>query len=309
MVWAPNYGGGYPFIGGTYAAKPGTQAFATLDTDGSGALTMADDPYTPYYPGDGYVDWVGLTAYHFGHAWPWGENEVPEAGKLGQFLRGTYTGNGKYENQSAVPDFYGTFAVGKAKPMVLAETSALYNEGTTAGAAHLDIKRAWLEQVYSASTRDAFPLLKAVSWFEIRKYEGETASVIDWRATADPQILAVLRTHATNGRYVFAGTSAPPVAPPTTQPSASVPSAPTSLTVSSTPNRLTASWRAPATDGGAPVTGYVACLTGGSRCVTTTGATTAVFDGLPRRTTYTISVQARNSAGLGPAVTTTASTK
>ena len=44
MVWAPNYGGGYPFSGGAYEAKPGSPDFKLLDTNGDGKLSMEDDP-------------------------------------------------------------------------------------------------------------------------------------------------------------------------------------------------------------------------------------------------------------------------
>lgn len=27
---------------------------------------MSDDPYTPFYPGDQWVDWVGMNQYHMG---------------------------------------------------------------------------------------------------------------------------------------------------------------------------------------------------------------------------------------------------
>jgi len=60
MVWSPNYGGGYPFKAGPYLARKGTADFRALDTNHDGALAMADDMYRPYYPGDRYVDWVGL---------------------------------------------------------------------------------------------------------------------------------------------------------------------------------------------------------------------------------------------------------
>jgi hypothetical protein len=71
MMWAPNYAGGYPFFGGQFGAQPGTEAFRELDTDRDGALTTNDDPYGPYYPGDQYVDWVGISLYHWGnhHLW------------------------------------------------------------------------------------------------------------------------------------------------------------------------------------------------------------------------------------------------
>ena len=293
MLWAPNYGGGYPFTGGTYAAKAGTADFAALDTDSNGVLNMADDPYTPYYPGDDIVDWVGLTAYHFGNAWPWGENEVPEAGKFGQLLTGTYTGNGLYENQSAVPDFYASFAVAKAKPMAVAETSAFFNEspprpGDTAYA----IKSAWLEQVYATSTRDRFPLVKLVNWFEIRKYEGEAQGVVDWRLTFDPALRDLLTRTVTNERNLFAGPPAPP-------PPAVAPGAVTGLTGSSAGARVTLSWSPPAAAPGATVTEYQACSP--SRCqVLPASARTATFDSQPRKTSVTFAVRAYNGTLAGP---------
>ncbi|WP_369821425.1 glycosyl hydrolase [Kocuria sp. CNJ-770] len=80
MMWAPNYGGGYPFAGGQYEAEPGTADFAALDTDGNGELTMADDPYAPYYPGDDAVDWVGMSLYHWGDAHPGVRTSSPSPG-------------------------------------------------------------------------------------------------------------------------------------------------------------------------------------------------------------------------------------
>ena len=82
MMWAPNYGGGYPFAGGEYEAKPGTAEFVALDTNGDGTLTMDDAAYAPYYPGDDAVDWVGMSLYHWGAAYPWGENELTEPNKF-----------------------------------------------------------------------------------------------------------------------------------------------------------------------------------------------------------------------------------
>lgn len=70
MMWAPNYGGDYPFTGGQFAARPGTKDFAALDTNDDGSVTMTDDSYAPYYPGDTYVDWVGISLYHWGNQRP-----------------------------------------------------------------------------------------------------------------------------------------------------------------------------------------------------------------------------------------------
>lgn len=307
MVWAPNYGGGYPFTGGAHAAAPGSADFAAMDTDGNGSLTMADDPYTPYYPGDAYVDWVGITLYHFGNAWPYGENETPEAGKLAQQLRGTYNGNGRFEDQSAVPDFYAGFAVGHAKPMVLAETGALYNETPPQpGSSEYDIKAAWVGQVYGEATRTAFPQLKLVNWFEVRKYESEAKGTVDWRATANASVRDLVRSSVSGGGYLFAGAPAPTPAP------ATAPSAPTTLRASalSGPTRVVLTWNAPTSTGGDPLTGYVACRRDTGACVTLPVSTrTTTFSSLARRTSYTFTVRATNSVGTGPAASTTIRTK
>ena len=37
-----------------------------MDTNGDGVIDMYDDMFTPYYPGDEWVDWVGMSIFHFG---------------------------------------------------------------------------------------------------------------------------------------------------------------------------------------------------------------------------------------------------
>ena len=44
----------------------GTAEWHALDTNDDGWVDMNDDPYTPFYPGDQWVDWVGLNLYHMG---------------------------------------------------------------------------------------------------------------------------------------------------------------------------------------------------------------------------------------------------
>src|ERR671938_1847631 len=108
MLWAPNYGAGYPFQGGRFEVQPGTADFRTLDTNHDGLLDERDDMYAPYYPGDDAVDWVGMTLYHWGDAWPWGKNVIPEPGKFVAQLTGTYSGAAG--NQRGLPNFYKTYA-------------------------------------------------------------------------------------------------------------------------------------------------------------------------------------------------------
>jgi len=124
MVWAPNYGGGYPFRGGASEALPGTPHFAPLDTNSDGRLDMHDDPYAPYYPGDDAVDWAGMSLYHWGTKHPWGENVAPASAKFMQQLTGLYHGG---QNDQALPDFYHEYGVRRGKPIAIAETAALFN--------------------------------------------------------------------------------------------------------------------------------------------------------------------------------------
>lgn len=185
MMWAPNYGGGYPFVGGAYQAVPGSPEARGLDTDGDGTVTGADDPYAPYWPGRRYVDWVGMSLYHWGSAYPWGENEVPEKGKFVDLLRGTY--DGADGDQRAVPDFYRTYGARLRLPVAVTETAALYVPGR-GGASELAIKRAWWEQVLAPANSRRLPWLKMVNWFEWRKHEPEVGRTVDWTVTRDRRI-------------------------------------------------------------------------------------------------------------------------
>jgi hypothetical protein len=185
MMWAPNYGGGYPFAGGRFEAKTGTPDFAALDTDRDGTLSMADDSYAPYYPGDDAVDWVGMSLYHWGAKYPWGENELPEANKFAEQLTGNYVGaNG---DDSLLADFYHVYGRDHGKPVAIPESAALYAPGA-GGAAELDIKRAWWGQLFSPETASEFPQLKMINWFEWEKTEVEVKGRVDWTVTNTPVV-------------------------------------------------------------------------------------------------------------------------
>ena len=61
FVWAPMAGDGYPYgQDSNYINK-----FPMLDTNKDGVFNTLDDPYSPYYPGDQYVDWVGFSVGFF----------------------------------------------------------------------------------------------------------------------------------------------------------------------------------------------------------------------------------------------------
>jgi hypothetical protein len=203
MIWAPNEGSGYPFTGGQFGAEPGTDDHAALDTTADGTLDGHDDPYAPYYPGDEAVDWVGMSLYHWGNAYPWGENELPASGKFEALL----TGEPAVEHAQSgdVPDFYVTYANGHDKPLAIIETAALYDPAATDGPSETELKTAWFNQVFNPATRDAFPRIRMINWFEWRKEEPEVGRVIDWRLSTDADLARSLLAGVPDGWLRFAG--------------------------------------------------------------------------------------------------------
>jgi hypothetical protein len=200
MAWAPNEGSGYPFTGGQFASED-----PALDTNGDGTITNADDPYAPYWPGDDAVDWVGMSLYHWGLAYPWGENELPADGTFRALLTGGNTG--AHEGQVEIPDFYAIYAEGHDKPMGVFETAALYNPAAD-GPSEADLKSAWWAQATDESIRTDFPRLAMLNWFEWRKDEPEVGGVIDWRLSADADLARTLLAQAPEGWLRFGGLAA-----------------------------------------------------------------------------------------------------
>jgi hypothetical protein len=94
FVWGPNPGFGYPFPNQRYSINTTSgEEFQELDTNRNGQIDENDDPYSPYYPGDDVVDWVGLSTYYFGRTYPWVRNELPQSTKFADILSGA-NGNG-----------------------------------------------------------------------------------------------------------------------------------------------------------------------------------------------------------------------
>jgi hypothetical protein len=77
------------------------------------------------------------------------------------------------------------------------------------------------------------------------------------------------------------------------------PGAPTSMSVVPAPGGATVSWSPPTSDGGSPVTGYVAIVRSAVACSTT--ATTCSLTGLVNGHDYTVKVRAQNIVGTGMA--------
>ncbi|KAJ3010089.1 UNVERIFIED_CONTAM: hypothetical protein HDU68_002333, partial [Siphonaria sp. JEL0065] len=98
FIWAPNSGNGYPWArdvnnpGENYSpdnnTADGLQRIHQLDTNGNGNFDADDDPYLPFYPGDEFVDWVGLSMYTYGYQYPWWTNDIPLPDKFEGMLQG-----------------------------------------------------------------------------------------------------------------------------------------------------------------------------------------------------------------------------
>lgn len=209
MMWAPHYGGGYPFgnpsvdpqppdndggpvkvTGARYLARPGTEAFRLLDTDGDGMLTYRDDPYGPYWPGKDAADWVGMSLYHWGTVAPWNRNVLPTPNKFVRQLRGTYS----TPNEPAINrDFYGIYGEQMQCPVAIPETAALYIRGQP-GPTELEVKQAWWRQLFADSTHQQLPWVRMINWFEFpARYELEAKAEVNWSSTYTAEIRDAFR--------------------------------------------------------------------------------------------------------------------
>lgn len=200
MAWTPNQGWGYPWPTTPARIAPGSSDFALLDTNSDGVINQSDDPYAPYYPGDAYVDWVGHSFYHWGNGLERGSNQVPYPGKWGE-------ANGI---ANAIPNFHDTYAVGHQKPMLIAETSALFDPANQAGgnSPEAEIKNSWLSQVYNLadpatpSLQGEFPQIKAIFWFNQRKFESEVGTEIDWSIDSNGTVIERYRQLTADSYFI-----------------------------------------------------------------------------------------------------------
>ena len=112
--------------------------------------------WTHYYPGDEYVDWVGLDAYNWGTS-----SDCCVWQSFPTLVRALYN------------DYAGK------KPLILPETSSAELGGN---------KAAWIREMHM-SLMTEFTAIKGVVWFDIDK---ET----DWRVASSPETLAAYKEMA-----------------------------------------------------------------------------------------------------------------
>ncbi|KAJ3306951.1 hypothetical protein HDV03_003276 [Kappamyces sp. JEL0829] len=205
MVWGPNIGITYPFTTPNALSAAPTLAtdpvnFRALDTNNDGVINNSDDPYGPYYPGDDYVDWVGMSLYWY-PGYQTGYNVLPPSTYFYDQLRAngpTMDLVNAPRNGDPLLDFYERFVVQKGKPMMIPESSAPYtpnatNDGRNGNYDSAAIKSAWYGQILSDSTYKNLTRLKMVTQFEERKADGN-GLVEDWRVLADPATLSSFKS-------------------------------------------------------------------------------------------------------------------
>ena len=117
--------------------------------------------WTNYYPGDGYVDWVGLDAYNWGTS-----SSCCTWQSFGEL----------------VTDLYNDYAA--RKPLIVPETASAEIGGS---------KAAWIADLHQ-QLQTRFSAIKAVVWFDINK---ET----DWRIASSPPTLAAYKAMALDSYF------------------------------------------------------------------------------------------------------------
>jgi Glycosyl hydrolase family 26 len=150
------------------------------------------DPFAPFYPGDDVVDWVGLDFYERGFTKPMPGDKL-WGGQVAYNITHDANDDKDTPDIDESVNFYQTYAVGKKKPMMICETAAslsyrsdllpeqrasfnhLWKTGVWNGSEY-----GWMQGVYGTSNYPqkqlkpidtTFPLLKAITWFQVAKRE------------------------------------------------------------------------------------------------------------------------------------------
>jgi hypothetical protein len=154
FVWAPSTGASYPYN------PPRQISNDTMDTNNDGIFDKNDDPYSPYYPGNNYVDWVGLSIYHYGLKYPWIDNVIAQPNN--------------FVSQLNDHSFYDTY---KHKPVMVSEGAASFHKDTPKGegVGEVAMKRSfWRQWLTNDTLFNNYSQLKMVNIFEFTKREEET---------------------------------------------------------------------------------------------------------------------------------------
>ncbi|KAJ3342461.1 hypothetical protein HDU93_002220 [Gonapodya sp. JEL0774] len=184
MVWSPTISDQYPYDQRNLPT-PGSAEMALLDTNSNGLLDAGDDPYAGFWPGDEWVDWVGGSIYYYGESFPYVDNFVPPT----DWITRTLTGKSATTGLQRGPSFYDVYCVQKKKPFIYSET-AVYHWPNGTGATSIEQKQGFWRSALNRTALAAFPMVRAVAWFEIAKIEEAWDNqFIDFSLGNDPGVL------------------------------------------------------------------------------------------------------------------------
>ena len=202
FLWSPSNGVGYPYTppvdignresvidGKGSGAQLNRQEYRALDTNNDGTVDSADDRYSPFYPGDEYVDWVGLSMYWYSLTWQFDYNSMPTDDSFTTVLN--------------AGDFYNTYAVGRNRPFAVSETAAAYhlnnelrdhNDPSIPNPSELEIKQKWWRLfLTNKDFLTSHEKMHLISLFEYQKDESADRNggrdVRDFRITTNPDVL------------------------------------------------------------------------------------------------------------------------
>jgi beta-mannanase len=121
-------------------------------------------PFDEVYPGDGYVDWIGLDGYNIGAS----------------------RANGRWRSVADIFEVsYDVIAEMTSKPMLIAETASAEQGGE---------KAIWIKEGMLEDIPLLFPRVRAVIWFNENKES-------DWRVDTSPTTLAAYKQVVTSAQY------------------------------------------------------------------------------------------------------------
>lgn len=120
--------------------------------------------YASIYPGDDYVDWLGLDGYNWGTSQSW---------------------SGWQSITSVMQSSYDAITDLSSRPLMIGETASSEHGGD---------KAAWIRRAFLTDLPSAMPRIRAVVWFNEDK---ET----DWRVNSSSSSLGAWREVTANARY------------------------------------------------------------------------------------------------------------
>lgn len=181
--WNGKYNGGagtgpqrfreaYRHIVDLFRAEGATNVTWFFHVDASGSPGASWNAMANYYPGDDYVDWLGISAY------------------------GAQTADDDWDSfTNVMDDGYAELAkVSPSKPIALLEFAV------TDGYAGGD-KGAWIRDAFAAISSGRYPRLKAIAWWN-ETFENDNGSTSSLRIDSSPKSLEAYRQAVANPVFV-----------------------------------------------------------------------------------------------------------